>query len=111
MIGLCMMGRLDMRDFDGKKFDFSVIFLYNIYTKVREKSLTICPRSPIGRDRGLKIPPVWVRVPSRVPLIKANVVDANIGGVRYAQNPREGGCAEAASMAVGLLQHLHRVKR
>ena len=43
--------------------------------------------------------------------LKNNVVDANIGGVRYAQNPREGGCAEAASMAVGLLQHLYRMKR
>ena len=29
-------------------------------------TVTFCRRSPIGRDNGLKIRPVWVRVPSAV---------------------------------------------
>ena len=53
MIGWYMMDRLDMPDFGRKKFDFSVIFLYNVYTRLREKSLVNAHVAQLEEATGL----------------------------------------------------------
>lgn len=50
--------------------------------------------------------PVRVRSGAPVKIIQCCRCEYRRGA--DAQNPREGGYAEAASMAVGLLQHLHK---
>ena len=37
--------------------------------KIRVFDLVLWLRSPIGRDRGLKILPVWVRIPLELPIV------------------------------------------
>ena len=72
MIGLCMMGRLDMQDFGRKKFDFSVISLYNIYTRLREKSLINAHVAQLEEATGL----------SPVQVLGSNpIVGTNYGGL------------------------------
>ena len=59
--------------------------------------ITICSRSPIGRDRGLKIPPVRVRIPLRAPIWGLGVIGNIKDSDSFVLGSRPKGPAKMAS--------------